>query len=97
MDSGIYIDIGVPFAFSTAAASCQLCTGLAIHTLRKQHIWTINYLDDFIGASLLVHVNNQFLSLKNILEKLGLPINKAKSEPPSECITCLGIHVNAKI
>ena len=95
-DSGIYIDIGVPFGFSTAAASCHLCTDLVTHTLRKRHIWTMNYLDDFTGTSLLVHANSHFLPLKNILEELGLPINKAKSEPPSESITCLGIHVNAR-
>ena len=95
-DRGIYIDIGVPFELSTAAASCQLCTDLVTHALCKHHIWTMNYLDDFIGASLLVHANSHFLSLKNILEELGLPINKAKSEPPSESITCLGIQINAR-
>ena len=94
-DRGIYIDIGVPFGFSTVAALCQLCTDLT-HTLHKRHIWTMNYLDDFIGASLPAHANSHFLSLKNILEELELPINKAKSEPPSESITCLGIQVNAR-
>ena len=93
---GIYIDTGVPLGILTATASCQLCTDLVTHTLRKRHIWTINYLDDFTGASLAVHANSHFLSLKSILEELGLPINKAKSKPPSESITCLGIQVNVK-
>ena len=62
--------------------------------LRKCHIWTMNYLDHFIGASLPDHANSHFLSLKNILEELGLPINKAKSKPPSESSTCWRIQVN---
>ena len=96
MGRGNYIDIKVPFGFSTAVALCQLCTDLATHALCKHHIWTMNYLDDFIGASLPIHANSHFLSLKNILEELGLPINKAKSELPSECIICSGIQVNAR-
>ena len=56
---------------------------------------TIDYLIQQL-SQLLVHANSHFLSLKNILEELGLPINKAKSEPPSESITCLGIQINAR-
>ena len=65
-DSGIYIDIGVPFRFSTAEASCQLCADLVTHMLHKHHIWTMNFLDDLIGASLPVHANSHVFSLKNI-------------------------------
>ena len=43
------------FRFSKAATSCQLCTNLITHMLNKFHNWTINYLNDFIGATLLVH------------------------------------------
>ena len=39
---------------------------------------------------------SHFLSVKNILADLGLPINSKKLEPPSHSVTCLGIQINAK-
>ena len=33
---------------------------------------------------------SDFLSLKNLLSYLGLPINSKKLESPAESITCLG-------
>ena len=35
------------------------------------------------------------LTLKNLLETLGLPINFRKVEEPSSSITCLGIKIEA--
>ena len=39
---------------------------------------------------------NAYLTLKNLLEPLGLPINFKEVEEPSSSITCLGIKINAK-
>ena len=47
-NNGIYIDIEVPFGLSTAAASCQFCTDQVTHTLHRHHVWTMDYLDDFM-------------------------------------------------
>ena len=41
--------------------------------------------------------SSDFLSLKNLLSYLGLPINSKKLDSPAESITCLGIQVNAWI
>ena len=40
--------------------------------------------------------SSDFLSLKNLLSYLGLPINSKKLESLAESITCLGIQVNAR-
>ena len=56
----------------------------------------MNYLDDFLGVSPPEKATSDFLSLKNLLSYLGLPINFKKLESPAESITCLGIQVNAR-
>ena len=60
------------FCIFTTVASCQLCTDLVTHMLHKRHIWSMNYLDDFIGASLPVHANSQFFYLRMFL-RIGTP------------------------
>ena len=93
----IFVDLGVPFGFATGAASCQSCTALVTWKLRQNKIWIMNYLDDFLGVSPLQKASSDFLSLKNLLSYLGLPINSKKLDSPAESITCLGIQVNAWI
>ena len=39
---------------------------------------------------------SHFLSVKNVLADLGLPINSKKLAPPSHSVTYLGIQINVK-
>ena len=41
-----YIDVTLAFEFKNGAAACQLCTDVITHTLCRQKIWLMNYLDD---------------------------------------------------
>ena len=56
----------------------------------------MSYLDDFLGVGQPNKVRSEFLSLRNLLEILGLPLNLKKIEEPAEEITCLGINVNPR-
>ena len=64
--------------------------------LQSQKVWIINYLDDYVGVASPEVANSQFLSVKDILAELSLPINSIKLEPPSYSVTCIGIKINAK-
>ena len=83
-----YVDVGLPFGFRTGAAACQMCTDVITHQLRLRNVWVINYLDDYIGVSSPQNASNDFHTLKNLLQKVGLPINQKKMEEPGEQITC---------
>ena len=91
-----YIDLSVPFRMKSGAAACQMTTNVITHALRSQKIWIINYLDDYLGVATPELAESHFMSVKNILADLGLPINSKKLEPPSHSVTCLGILINAK-
>ena len=95
-DGDIYIDVGVTFGFKMGAAGCHMCTDAITLMLNKCHIWLRNYLDDYIGVATESQAESHFLSLSNILNYVGLPINQKKVETPSNIINCLGISINAK-
>ena len=90
------IDVALAFGFKNGAAACQLCTDVITHTLRRQKIWLMNYLDDYIGISQPHQANTHFHSLLNLLDQVGLPVNRNKVEAPNSVITCLGIQIDAK-
>ena len=73
-----------------------MTTDVITHVLHSQKIWVINYLDDHLGVAFPEVTKSQFLSVKNILAELGLPIKSKKLEPPSHSVTCLGIQINAR-
>ena len=91
-----YIDVSVPFGLKTGACACQLVTDSVTHLLAQTNYWTCAYLDDIIGVSHPNAANSAFLSLKNLITSLGLPINPDKVSPPTHELTCLGIHINAR-
>ena len=86
----------MPMGFRQGASSCQLCTDTVVYLMMSQRHWIMAYLDDVIGAASPARANDAFVTLINLLQHLGLPINSKKVEAPSSQITCLGIIVNAK-
>ena len=91
----VYVDVGVTFGFKFGAAACQLCTDAITFTLRKCNVWLMNYLDDYLGVAKNYQAKSHYLSLVNILQYVGLPINQRKLEPPSSTINCLSIIIKA--
>ena len=90
-----YVDVATAFGFRQGAASCQLCTDAVSYLMHTQNVWVMAYLDDIIGIALPDTADGTFLTLKKLLENLGLPINYKKVTSPSSQIICLGININA--
>ena len=65
------------------------------YLMRTQNVWVMAYLDDIIGIAPPDTADGAFLTLKKLLQNLGLPINHKKVASPSSQITCLGININA--
>ena len=91
-----YIDVSVPFGLKTGASACQLVTDSVTHLLATAGHWTCAYLDDIVGVVPPNTANSAFLSLKNLITSLGLPINTGKVATATQELTCLGIHINAR-
>ena len=72
-----------------------MCTDTITLTLHKHNIWLMNYLDDYLGVAKNCQAESHFLSLVNMLQYVGLPINQKKLEPPSSVINSLGIIIIA--
>ena len=84
-NNDVYVDVGVEFGFKMGARACQMCTDVI--TL---HYTNVNYLDDYIGVAKNSQAESHFLSLVNMLEYVGLPINQKKLKSPSSVVNCLG-------
>ena len=52
------------------------------------------YIDDYIVVTSKSKASEQFAMLCDLLDELGLPMNKDKLTPPSKRITCLGIDID---
>ena len=94
--SKTYLDVAVPFGFSQGASAFQMATDAVTFLMASRHYWVMNYLDDIIGASLPDAASDAFITLTNLLEALGLPVNPKKVAAPTHKITCLGIDVYAR-
>ena len=65
------------------------------HHVSHSYIELLGY--ELFGRSNLPDaVSDTFITLKNLLESLGLPINYKKVSAPTHKITCLGINIDAK-
>ena len=91
------VDIALPFGFKQVASSCQMATDAITYLMWTQNTWIMAYLDDLVGVADPDKAQAEFLTLSNLLQALGLPINSKKVEAPSHKITCLGIEIDAKV
>ena len=55
---------------------------------------TFNYVDDFISISPWTLAMSHFLKLGVLLHQPGLQESVAKSCPPSQVMTCLGVELH---
>ena len=59
--------------------------------MSTQNYWVMSYLDDIIP----VKAHKAYYSMLNLLEQLGLPVNRDKISAPVSKLVCLGIQVDA--
>ena len=85
----IYVDVGVTFAFKMNVLASQMCMDTI--TLCKRKVWSMNYLDDYVGVVTSEQADSNVLPLFNLLQYVGLPFNQKNS-----VINCLGISINPK-
>ena len=70
-----YVDIALSFGFKQVASSCQMATDAITYLMWTQNNWIMAYLDDLVGVADPDKAQAAFLTLSNLLQALGLPIN----------------------
>jgi hypothetical protein len=90
-DGHIYIDGVMAMGLRSAAYCCQrLTNSLAyIHGTKGYHL--VNYLDDMAGGEVVHKAEAAFLSLRHLLQQLGIFESTDKACPPSTSMVFLGI------
>ena len=61
-----------------AASSCQMATDTITYLMWTQKTWIMANLDDLVGVAEPDKAQAAFLTLSNLLQALGLPINSKK-------------------
>ena len=86
-----YVDIGIAFGWTHGSASFQLLSDAVAYIMNKEGVTLRCYIDDYIAVVPKHKANHAFRRLCEVLNELGLPINRDKLTPPTKHLTCLGI------
>ena len=89
-----YVDLSLAFGYAHGSAICQRVTDAVRFICQNHDIWTVNYIDDFIGVDLPGKAEENYLFLKNLLLDLGFQLSVEKLVDPSHEVTCIGITIN---
>ena len=72
-------DAALPMGLTSSAYIAQMITNTVIFILRKRGIHGVNYIDDIRCAASVSEAQEQFESLGNILQELGIMGSTAKA------------------
>ena len=89
-----YVDLVVAFGWKHGCGSFQILSDAIAHIMAKKGVKLHCYIDDYIVVTSKSKASEQFTMLCDLLDELGLPMNKNKLTPPSKRITCLGIDID---
>ena len=80
-----YLDVSMAF---------QMLSDAITYVMARQSFRIFVYIDDFVVVSPTHLSSEAFRALSDLIQKLGLPMNKDKRNPPCKALTCLGIHID---
>ena len=86
-----YVDVGIAFGWTHGSASFQLLSDAVAYIMSKEGVTLRCDIDDYIAVVPKHKANHAFGRLCEVLNELGLPINRDKLTPPTKRLTCLGI------
>ena len=83
------------FGWTHISRSFQILSDAIAHIMAKKGVKLHCYIDDYTVATLkLFKATEQFLLLCDLLQELGLFLNKDKLTPPTKRLMCLGIDID---
>ena len=83
-DDQLYWDSDLPFPYAHRSAAYQLVSDFISFIVKEKGHMVFPYLDDQRLVSECHQAKQAFDTLHNLIEELGLPINKDKYVPPTQ-------------
>ena len=90
-----YFDLVMMMGCRIAPAIAQRVSNMITFIMFTISYFLLNYMDDFIGAEIDVHVHQAHATLKNILRDVGLDRSLKKSVPPNTTVEFIGNLFNS--
>ena len=89
-----YVDLAIVFGWTHGSGIFQILSNTITFIMAKKGLNLHCYIDDYITVTSKDKASQEFTSLCDLLNELGLPINESKLTPPTKSLTCLGIDIN---
>ena len=91
-----YVDTSMPFGARASSCHMQRAADFIVRALRREGIEGAMYLDDLIiVAPDHTTATQQYHRVRSLLAELGLPEAEDKAQPPSTCVTWLGMNIDS--
>ena len=94
-EGNFYIDRSLAFGAVHGTAIFQRITNSIRCILEEENIRVYNYIDDIFTFMESDRAHHDFMCLRELIEKLGLPINDSQVVTPANVMFCMGIKINA--
>ena len=92
-NNAYYADLAIAFGWKHGSGCFQLLSDAIAHIMAKKGVKMHRYIDDYIVVTAKLKATEQFSMLCDLLQELGLPMNKNVT-PPTTKLTCLGIDID---
>ena len=90
----MFFDLTLPMGLASSAYICQRTTNSIRHIAYRFGVDAVNYLDDFVGAAIVVRAPVEFRNLGQVIKLCGAEENEVKACPPNENMDFVGITVD---
>ena len=91
-----YIDKALVFGAIMGTKIFQRISDAITYIMQQKNIHIWNYIDDIFLARDSTDATVVFKDLVDLVEELGLPINKSKLTPPTQKMVIMGIEIDVK-
>ena len=89
-----FLDLSVAFGWTHGSAAFQRLSDAIVYIMRRHGCRLFAYSNDYVSVTPADDAERQFNMLSDLLNRLGLPMNRDKKTPPNKVLTCLGIDIN---
>ena len=93
-NKAFYVDLVIAFGLTHRSRSFQILSDTIAYIMTKKGEKLHCYIDDYIVVTMKLKATEQFSTLCDLLQELGLPLNIDKVTPPTRSLTYLGIHID---
>ena len=93
-NKAFYVDFAIAFGLTHGSRSFQILSDAVAYIMANKGVKLHCYIDDYNIVTSKLKDTEQFVDLCDLLQELGLPLNKSKVTLPTKRLTCLSIDID---